>query len=607
MNNSIFTSLIDMLVEKAEQYRDKRVFHFMPDTSLHAYESMSYIELLRHAHTIAIELQRHAKNNDRALLIYPPGLDYIKAFWGCLIAGVIPIPAYPPFNKDTISKLESIMTNASPAVIMSNDEVIKNIRRLSSLGFIANNPLLRIVIDNIFKDFSQICRWNYRNFSWLSTSGLGGTDEFTPVKRKSDDIAYLQYTSGSMSDPRGTIIRHSNILDNLRLIDEFVQASENDNTVCWLPPYHDMGLISSVLMPVYKGASAYLMSPVTFIRSPLVWLQAITKMKSGYSGGPNFAYALCNKKILTENDQSLDLDLSCWKVAFNGSEPVNAEILEEFSRKFAPYGFDPTAFKPCYGLAEATLLVSGVPKQEHYRVKSLDSDAFNEHKVISHPGNSGSRQIVSCGKLYQHVSIIDTATNEMLPFNSIGEIWVKGPSVATGYWNNDECSDKTFIQPRENGPVCVRTGDLGFIDENNELYITGRMKDLIIINGKNYYPQDIEHYVSGCDSQIRPGCVIAFSYENRETEALAIVCEVKNPGDYEHIRQAIIGGVTETFGISPELVAFISHKTMLKTTSGKLRRQETRKLILTDKLPTLYLWRKAASRNDDDEKDRRRD
>ena len=408
----------------------------------------------------------------------------------------------------------------------------------------------------------------------------------------SNNLAFLQYTSGSTASPKGVMIAHSNLVQNLAAIYQYFEHSPHTHVVSWLPMYHDMGLIGTILQPLYGGFRATLMSPLMFLQRPLRWLEAISRYKGTSSGAPNFAYDFCVRKIKPE--QITNLDLSSWDVAFNGAEPINHQTLEQFASLFKPYGFRPEAFYPCYGMAEATLMVSGGKKTTPVVIKKVQTTALEQNKiVIANDRDKECKIIVSCGHTIpnQKIKIVNPETLTECSEREIGEIWVSGPSVARGYWHQLELSKQTFgnyVADTKEGPF-LRTGDLGFLSEE-ELFITGRLTDLIIINGSNYYPHDLEWVVEQSHPQIRSGFTAAFSVDIEGKENLVMMAEIEryygknrlkannNGGKNSHLDeseliQAIKRAVFKNYDLEVYAVKLLKPGTIPKTSSGKIQRQ----------------------------------
>ena len=549
------TTLVDILRQRAAHQADSKAYTFLVDGELEE-EQLTYAELDIQARAIAALLQQRCHVGERALLLYPSGLEYIAAFLGCLYAGVVAVPAYPPRRNRSLSRINAIVTDAQATVALTTVQIKTYIERR-----FADEPALQSI-------------------HWLSTDHIqtDHAENWKPVSLKNDSLAFLQYTSGSTGSPKGVMINHGNLMYNERMIQESIRHTENAIVVGWLPLYHDMGLIGNVLQPLFIGAPCAFMAPVSFLQKPVRWLRAITRFKGTTSVAPNFAYDLCVRKVTAEQRETLDL--SRWDVAFNGSEPIRYETLERFTHAFGPCGFKIETFYPTYGLAEATLFVTGGSKSEKPVVSRVDSSALEQNRVVYLNGEDvNSRTLVSCGWSWMDLSIdiVNPDSFESCPPGQIGEIWVSGPSVAKGYWNRPEETQHTFQAVNNGSPhsTALRTGDLGF-KHNDHLYVTGRIKDLIIIRGRNYYPHDIEKTVESSHPALRPGFGAAFSISVNGEEKLAIAQEVlrtylrdlKVDSIVEKIRQA----VSEEYDLQVHTVVLLKMGSIPKTTSGKIQR-----------------------------------
>lgn len=500
-------SLVDLLRYRALHQPDQQGFTFLVDgeeETLH----LTYAELDAHAQAIAAALQSACVPGDRVLLVYQPGLDYVAAFFGCLYAGVTAVPIYPPRPNRSLVRLQSVIADSQAIFALTTSQILSKLERQ--------------LIDAV----------ELKALRWLATDSLSISQPrqvWQEIHPQGQDLAFLQYTSGSTATPKGVMITHHNLLQNLELIYQCFEHSAESQGVIWLPPYHDMGLIGGILQPLYGGFPVALMSPFMFLQSPIRWLQAISRYQATTSGGPNFAYDLCLRKIKPE--QLKDLDLSAWQVAFNGAEPINAQTLEDFATMFAPSGFRLEAFFPCYGLAEATLIVSGGQKAAQPAMKTLKGSALEQHQVMPIIENDpDARTLVGCGSALpgQQIVIANPETLCQCSAEEVGEIWVCGDSIAQGYWRQTDDSTHTFhahLADTGAGPF-LRTGDYGFLADS-ELYVTGRLKDVIIINGRNHYPQDIEGTVMQSYPGIRPNCAAAFSVSKGGEERLVVVAELE--------------------------------------------------------------------------------
>jgi acyl-CoA synthetase (AMP-forming)/AMP-acid ligase II len=577
------TTLVDLLRYRAIYQPNVTAYTFLLDGEKEEV-SLTYEELDRKARAIAVSLQSFCPSGERALLIYPPGLEYIVAFFGCLYAGVIAVPAYPPRPNRSATRLQTIIADAQPKAALTTASVWVTLERQSSY-----TPQLK-------------------NLPWLATDRLDDhlAKNWQETALSGSNLAFLQYTSGSTAEPKGVAIAHQNLLHNLSWIYRRFEHSSNSRGVIWLPLYHDMGLIGGVLQPLYGGFPVVLMSPLMFLQSPIRWLQAISRYRATTSGGPNFAYNLVSRKVTPE--QLTHLDLSSWEVAFNGSEAISYEILEQFAAILQPCGFRREAFYPCYGMAEATLIVSGGRKTAPIVAKKVKAEALEKHYVVPASSQENNwRIVVGCGHSLsdQKVVVVNPETLRQCAANEVGEIWVSGASVAKGYWNQPEETKRTFCaylaDPNE-GPF-LRTGDLGFL-EDGELFITGRLKDIIIINGRNYYPQDLEWTVEQSHSSIRPNCAAAFSAEIKNEERLIILAEIERSyrkrrmeanyltngtedaleSDRKELIQSIRKDISKYHDLQAYDVLLLKPGTIPKTSSGKIQRHLCRANYLAGKL-----------------------
>lgn len=539
------STIIQLLSNKVKANPEKVLYTFLKN-GITETERRTYQQLHDMSSSIGAVLHKHAQVGDRVLLLFPSGLSYIDAFFGALYAGIIAVTAYPPTLNSKNEKLKSIINDCKPKIVLTTSEMYKKREDI-----ISNIPSLSEVL--------WICSEEIAN--------ADGSDWFEPTIT-SDSIAFLQYTSGSTSNPKGVMVSHKNLLCNEALLSDGFSHNENSNYVTWLPIYHDMGLIGNIIQSLYSGSSCFLMSPFSFLKKPIVWLEAISKYRAHTSGGPNFAYDLLSRTV-TEADL-VGLDLSCWKIAFNGAEPIRSSTVKSFSKKFKSVGFENKAFYPCYGLAEATLFVTGSEKNLPCEIISVDG-----------------KNMVSSGFVrqeFQEVLIVDPDTKNECSLGTIGEIWVSGDSVALGYWNNPEKTDEifnAFTCNSKKGPF-LRTGDMGFFG-GDELYVSGRLKELIIIKGRNFYPQDIELIVEGCDSVLKPGCSASFSIDHNNEEKLIVVQEIKNRVKINNIQQ-LLGKINLEISRNLEVdvydILLVKSGSIPKTTSGKIQRIKAKKLYL---------------------------
>jgi acyl-CoA synthetase (AMP-forming)/AMP-acid ligase II/acyl carrier protein len=567
------STLVELLRYRTLHQTDQTVYTFLQDRETES-DRLTYQELDRKARAIAASIQSLVARGSRAMLVYPPGLDYIAAFFGCLYASVVAVPAYPPRRNQNMSRLQAIVVDAQATVALTTT---------SELGKMASQ-----IAQN-----SELAA-----LQWLPTDRIASnlaSDWQEPILSGSN-LAFLQYTSGSTGTPKGVMVSHENLLHNLKLIHQCFEHTPNSRGVIWLPPYHDMGLIGGILQPLFGGFPVMLMSPVAFLQKPLRWLEAISRYQATTSGGPNFAYDLACRQLTPE--QQATLDLSSWDVAFTGAEPIRAETLERFARTFADCGFRREAFYPCYGMAETTLIVSGGLKAEPPLIRQVEKTALEQNRVVVAGGEcNNSHAIVSCGRswLNQKIAIADPESLTQCPEGKIGEIWVSSPSVASGYWKQPEKTEETFrayLADIGIGPF-LRTGDLGFL-QDGELFVTGRLKDLIIIRGRNHYPQDIELTVTQSHPALRPSCGAAFSVEVGGVEQLAIACEVERNYlrrlDVKSVIAAIRQAVSEHHEIQVYVVVLLKTASIPKTSSGKIKRHACQAGFLDGSLDVVGDW-----------------
>ncbi|NET64124.1 MAG: AMP-binding protein [Moorea sp. SIO1G6] len=591
-----FSTLVDLLRYRAIHQPDQIIYTFLlngetPDRYL------THKQLDNHAQAIASELLHQNAKGERALLLYPPGLEFITAFFGCLYAGVLAVPAYPPRSNQNLSRLEAIVADAQAKFALTTTPLLDKIETQLAENP-ANNQLNWLATDNL--PTHQESDWQHPDSKGRVARDPRAKTQ-PPARQTSNTLAFLQYTSGSTGKPKGVMVSHGNLLYNSALINQCFQDTPESRGLSWLPAYHDMGLIGGILQPLYVGLPIILMAPVDFLRKPYRWLKAISKYQVTTSGAPNFAYELCVQKITAKQLETLDL--SSWQTAFTGAEPVRASTLERFAQKFAPCGFRREAFYPCYGMAETTLLVTGGLKDQPPVVREFEGEALEQNRVVPVPenhlnqsngqsnGNVPTRILVGCGRtwLNEKIAIAHPQSLTQVEAGAVGEIWVKGPSVAQGYWNQPEVTEKTFnayLADTGSGPW-LRTGDLGFI-QDGELFVTGRLKDLIIIRGRNHYPQDIELTVETSHRALRPAYGAAFSVEVEEAEQLVIVQEVSRNYlrklDVDQVVEAIRSAISQEYQLQVYAVLLLKTNSIPKTSSGKVQRHACRAGFLNNSL-----------------------
>ncbi len=572
------SSLVELLRLRADDDPDRIAYTFLLNGEAEE-GHVTYGELDLRARAVAARLQALGARGERALLLYPPGLEYIVALFGCFYAGVTAVPAYPPRRNKTDPRLRSIVEDCAPTLALTTRELLGEAE-----GLCAHTPELG-------------------GLRWLATEDVPAAEAegWRDPEVGGETLAFLQYTSGSTAAPKGVMVSHGNLLHNFAVIEGFCGYTPQTRSVIWLPPYHDMGLIGGILQPLFTGYWAALFSPVAFIQRPARWLEAISRYRATSSGGPNFAYELCVHAVRPE--ERAGLDLSHWEIAFNGAEPVRAETLRAFGEAFAESGFRERAFFACYGLAEATLMVTGSQPSEPPVVRAVDAGALGEGTVIEAEAE-GRYRLVGSGRSApsQRVLIVDPATLRECAPDRVGEVWVAGASVASGYWGRPEATAETFgayVAGTGEGPF-LRTGDLGFLDDG-ELFITGRLKDLIVIRGRNHYPQDIEETAAHSHAGLRAGSGAAFSVDEGGEERLVVVQEVSRQAaaglDVEEVADAIRRAVASEHGVHVHAVAVARTGGVPKTTSGKVQRRACRTAFLAGELPLVGVSvREAAAR-----------
>ena len=513
---------------------------------------------------------------DRALLLYPVGLDFVSAFFGCLYSGVIAVPAPPP-DASRLSRMwarvRAIIKDAQPAIVLTTSTVFSQIEQA-----VAQAPDLR-------------------SLEWLTTDDIAIdlASGWREAAISSDTLVLLQYTSGSTSAPRGVMVNHKNLMHNSNYIRHAWTYTPESISAIWVPNFHDDGLVHGTVQPIFSGFLCIQMPPASLVQRPVRWLNAISKYRVTHSGGPNFAYSLCVRKVSQQQRDALDL--SSWTMAYNAAEPIRKETLQQFVKAFEPCGFRWRTFYPAFGLAESTLLVSTGRQTERPLFCALDARALEySNRVAPAPENDpGARTLVGCGRpvLEMNIAIVNPETMTRCAPDEVGEIWLSDASVAQGYWNRPEETARTFqayLKDSGEGPF-LRTGDLGFV-KDGELFIAGRIKDLIIIRGRNLYPQDIELTVEHSDPSLRPGCGAAFSVDSDGEERLVIVQEVNKPEgvSLDHVVEKICQAVATEHDVQAYCVALIRGGTILKTSSGKIQRHACRAEFLAGRLDQVKLW-----------------
>ncbi|MDF5718482.1 MAG: AMP-binding protein [Rhizonema sp. NSF051] len=571
------STLVELLRYRAEIQPDQRAYTFLRDGETEEI-SLTYRELDQQARAIATRLQSLKASLECALLLYPPGLDFIAAFFGCLYAKVVAVPVYPPKHNQSLSRLWAIASDAQTAIALTVNSTLPQIQ-----SQFAQKPeftdMLLLATDSISID--EASNWQQ-------------------VQVDRDTLAFLQYTSGSTGTPKGVMVSHGNLLQNSQYTQQIWEYNSQSVMVTWLPVFHDMGLIYGVLQPLYQGFPCYMMAPVSFIQKPIRWLQAISRYKATHSGAPNFAYELCVLK--TTPEERATLDLSSWHMTLNGAEPVRADTIKQFTQAFQSCGFDLATFCPGYGLAEATLVVTGVQNKNVPIFCTVQLEALAHNQVIESKSEEKLQTLVGCGKPGIDTKVVIVHPELLTPCApaEVGEIWVSGSTVAQGYWQRTEETKKTFgayLKGTKEGPF-MRTGDLGFL-KNGELFITGRLKDVIIVRGQNHYPQDIERTVAQSHPALRPNCGAAFTVEVEGKEQLAIIQEVERTWrrklDVEIVMRSIRKSVSLEHELQIYAIVLLDTGSIPKTSSGKIQRSACRSAFLEKSLKVVASWGDSSS------------
>ncbi|KAE8987636.1 hypothetical protein PR003_g22534 [Phytophthora rubi] len=584
----------------SDKWRHKIVYTFLDDLGRETV-NLSFEDVDRAARKVAAALQRDAGavKGDRVMLCYPPGLDFALAFWGCLYAGVVGIPVYPPYPgtlaKD-LPKFNRLVEDSGAAVVLTNTTYHLASKMATVKGFFS----------------ADRTSWP-ANLKWITTDSLADSlvaqyDEEDALSLTQNDVAFFQYSSGSTSAPKAVMISHGNLRAQLKT---WESIEPTDTMVSWLPSYHDMGLVGFIITPCITAARCVSMSPISFIKDPALWMRTASKYKATHVCAPNFGYALAARK--TSDKQAAEMDLSTLKQTICAAEPIRRESLDAFTSKFKAAGFDPNSFNCGYGLAEVTLVCTGQePPQKPTLLDVSKRILETQRKVAVVSSKKGKQppanevmQLVGCGKAMPtfSVAIVDPDTNKPLDELQVGEVWMQGPSVAVGYWNRPEYTEEMFraqfAGEKNSKNTYLRTGDMGFL-RNGELFVTGRLKDLIIIRGRNVCPQDVEASVEQAHENVRPGCTAAFSIEKGDEEALVVVAEVKNGSSQqtlEEICREIIKTVLSEHQLKCEAIVLLRQKTIPKTTSGKIQRSASKAHFLDGTLTKPLFEYKAKGNN----------
>ncbi|MFC6084954.1 fatty acyl-AMP ligase [Sphaerisporangium aureirubrum] len=562
------TSFVHHVRATLERYADRRHYTFVRETLTGVVEERtSYREVDEQARQVADGLARRLATGSRVLLVYASGAEFLVAFLGSLYAGMIPVPAPMPHDSRSMRRISGIMIDADVRLVLTAEqsapgvvELLRDDGRFDALDCVVTDAV----------PLGDSARWRM-------PEGVGP-----------DTVAFLQYTSGSTSEPKGVIVTHANLLANEREITTACAMNDGTVLVSWLPHFHDMGLMGGLLAPMFIGGDAVLMTPTHFIKRPAHWLQAMTRHRATNTFAPNFAYDLCLRRVTDE--QLRELDLSTLHTCVNGAEPVRAQTVADFTRRFAAAGLRPDAVKPGFGLAEATLAVSATPYGRAAVTREVDREALARHEIVPAPAGAGTVLVSSGRPIEQQMRIVDPRTRRVLPERTVGEIWTRGASIARGYWNKPDETRETFGAHTTDGEgPFLRTGDLGFLLDG-DVYVTGRLKDLIIVNGRNIYPQDVEQVVESVHPALRGRIGAAFA-AGSDPEHMVIVQETSVPQLRGlparelalRVRQAIV----RTFDVSLPGVVLIASG-VPRTTSGKVRRRDCRDMFLAHEFTPVH-------------------
>lgn len=552
-------SLAEVLVRRAEEQPDRVAFRFLVDGTGHDARDWTYGELRRRANGVSAALADSVRPGSSVLLALQPGLEFVAALFGILQAGYTAVPAFPPVGRRATTRFTAVLADSG-----------------------ADAVLLPSALRSLAGDVQAQLPTGAPSPTWMTEADLGsGQDEGPGLTGATP--AVVQYSSGSTGEPKGIVLTQENLVANCRALHAHMGSEQDRVGLSWLPPYHDMDLMGTIMLAVHGGWPLVMLSPLDFVQSPARWLQAVTDNAVTISVAPNFAFDLCTDEIA--DDEMATMDLRCLRQVFCGAEPISSRTLGRFSRRFAAVGFDARALIPCYGLAEATLFVSGSPSGRGIHVLDVARPSLERARVVPAGGSGGEAvAVVSCGPVAEghEVAIVDPDRRLALPPDHVGEIWVRGPNVAAGYLGQPDRSAATFAASIDGrlGEPFLRTGDLGFLHDG-ELYVTGRIKDLVIVAGRNLYPQDVE--ASARRGHHLLGHVAAFSVvpEGGGPEGLVVVAEWAGspneiPGDVRAVVRAVVASVVADHGVKPADVVVVGRGAIPRTTSGKVRRSACR-------------------------------
>jgi acyl-CoA synthetase (AMP-forming)/AMP-acid ligase II len=553
-------TLLCQLAHWSEDRPDRRAYAFLAGGRLE--DELSYAALRDRVEALGARLAACGRPGDRAMLMLPPGLDYVVAFLACLAARRVAVTAYAPGPEKSARRLAAILRDSRPAVVLCPAAAAPAVGALADDAGLAPRIL--------------------HPESGAGADAGGRLD--LPTDLAPDELALLQYTSGSTSAPKGVMVTHGNLLHNSEAIRRLFRHDADTRVVSWLPPFHDMGLVGGILQSLHCGGASHLMSPIEFLQRPHRWLQAISAHRATSAGGPDFAFRHCVERVKPE--QMADVDLGSWRVAFNGAETVHASTLDAFADKFAPWGFRRASFLPCYGLAEATLLVSAGAAEGGAVAATFDRASLQAGYAQA-AAAPGGQPLVGAGRAAhgQQVAIVAPDSRRECLDGEVGEICVAGTGVARGYWERPAETAQAFgleLPGRADDGRFLRTGDLGF-RRGGELFVCGRLKDLIVLKGQNFHPPDIEGALHARAGAGRANAVAAFSLSVRDEEHLAVAQEVEgrahDRAGLERRIRATRSTVFSESGVSPHVVFLMRAGSLPRTTSGKIQRQRCRDLL----------------------------
>ena len=561
-------TLVKLIQRRLEENPDRVVFRYRHDDGSH-WCDVTYRLLDQHARRIAFRLKKDYQKGDRAVLLYAHNPEFFYAFLGCIYAGLIPVPGNPPTKHRHFTRLMSIVKDSGAKLILTEDLIY---------GFIGGS----------YED---------ADITFISTEQIEEERRDVSVENPMpDDIAFLQYTSGSTGQPKGVMVSHYNMVYNVWCICEAAAIRKEAVKVDWLPSFHDMGLIAGYILAIMGNFETTFLSPVAFLKNPLVWIKVINEMRGNYTSVPNFALGMVAEKI--EDAQLEGMDFSCFDQIYCGGEPVRKKTVDHFQDKLGPFGLKDTAVYPCYGMAETVLMITVKGRNEENMTICVDKNLLTRGRVkLSQKTKDASSWLYSCGRTWgdTRIEIINPQTMNPCGLDEIGEIWLKGSIVTKGYWEKPEANavvfNGTISSSGENG--FLRTGDMGIVLDGH-LYVTGRLKDMLIVRGRNFYPEDIEHSLEGCHKALRLNNCAAFSVDGENRENVILVQEVYEEiiqqVDAEEVVDAMRKRITESYNIETDAICLISSRKLPKTTSGKIQRQECKRMYLASEFNVLHVW-----------------